>query len=90
MPTKVRDWRIYAEVAQRLIAQARKLYADEDLGLELTNTVYALDSTTIDSVPVGLPMGAFSQDQGGGEDAHPARLAGQHSELHPHLGRQDA
>ncbi len=42
-----RDWRIYAEVAQRLIAQARKLYADEDLGLELTNTVYALDSTTI-------------------------------------------
>ncbi len=42
-----RDWRIHAEVAQRLIAQARKLYADEDLGLDLTNTVYALDSTTI-------------------------------------------
>lgn len=42
-----RDWRIYAEIAHRLIAQARKLYADEDLGLELTNTVYALDSTTI-------------------------------------------
>lgn len=37
-----RDWRIYAEIAHRLIAQARKLYADEDLGLELTNTVYAL------------------------------------------------
>ena len=43
-----RDWRIYADFAQRLIAQARKLYVDEDLGLELTNTVYALDSTTID------------------------------------------
>ena len=42
-----RDWRIYAEVGQRLITQARKLYADEDLGLDLTNTVYALDSTTI-------------------------------------------
>ena len=42
-----RDWRIYAELAQRLIAQARKLYANEDLGLDLTNTVYALDSTTI-------------------------------------------
>jgi hypothetical protein len=42
-----RDWRIYAELAQRLTAQARKLYADEDLGLDLTNTVYALDSTTI-------------------------------------------
>jgi hypothetical protein len=45
---ETRDWRIYAEFAHRLIAQARKLYADENLGLELTNTVYALDSTTID------------------------------------------
>ncbi len=42
-----RDWRIYAELAQRLIAQARQLYADEDLGVELSNTVYALDATTI-------------------------------------------
>ena len=45
---ELRDWRIYAEFAQRLIAQARKLYLSEDLGLDLTNTVYALDSTTID------------------------------------------
>jgi Domain of unknown function (DUF4372)/Transposase DDE domain len=46
---ETRDWRIYAEFAQqRLIAQARKLYAGESLGSELTNTVYALDSTTID------------------------------------------
>ena len=36
-----RDWRIYADFAQRLIAQARTLYANEKLGLELTNTVYA-------------------------------------------------
>jgi len=43
-----RDWRIYAELAHRLIAQARRLYADEALGLDLGNTVYALDSTTID------------------------------------------
>jgi transposase, IS4 family len=43
-----RNWRIYADFAQRLIAQARALYASEDLGLELSNTVYALDSTTID------------------------------------------
>ena len=43
-----RDWRIYADFAQRLIAQARKLYANEDLELALSNTVYALDSTTID------------------------------------------
>jgi len=43
-----RDWRIWADVAALLIRRARKLYADEDLGLDLSNTVYALDSTTID------------------------------------------
>jgi hypothetical protein len=43
-----RDWRIYAEFAQRLIAQARRLYAGESLLADLNNTVYALDSTTID------------------------------------------
>jgi hypothetical protein len=43
-----RDWRIYAEFAQRLIAQARWLYAGESLLGDLDNTVYALDSTTID------------------------------------------
>ena len=43
-----RDWRIYAEFAQRLIAQARRLYAGESLLGDLDNTVYALDSTTID------------------------------------------
>ena len=42
-----RDWRIHAALAQRLITQARTLYVDEELGLDLTNTVYALDSTTI-------------------------------------------
>ena len=45
---ETRDWRIHAELAQRLIIQARKFYADDSLGLELTNTAYALDSTTID------------------------------------------
>lgn len=47
---EARDWRIYAELAQRLIVQARRLYANEDLGFDLANTVYALDSTTIDFV----------------------------------------
>ena len=42
-----RDWRIHAALAQRLITQARTLYVDKELGLDLTNTVYALDSTTI-------------------------------------------
>ena len=43
-----RDWRIHAEFAQRLIAQARKLYVGDSLAFELENTAYALDSTTID------------------------------------------
>jgi len=44
---ELRDWRIHAELAQRLIVQARRLYCGEDLDLDLTNAVYALDSTTI-------------------------------------------
>jgi len=56
---EARDWRIYAEFAQRLIAQARKLYAGEDLGLELSNTVYALDSTTIDLCLSVFPWAHF-------------------------------
>jgi hypothetical protein len=44
---ELRDWRIYADFAQRLIEQAQKLYAGDDLGLELDPTAYALDSTTI-------------------------------------------
>ncbi len=43
-----RDWRIYYELAQRLIIRARKLYAEEPLGVALDDTVYALDATTID------------------------------------------
>jgi hypothetical protein len=54
-----RDWRIYAELAQRLIAQARKLYLDEDLGFDLANTVYALDSTTIDLCLAVFPWAHF-------------------------------
>src|SRR6516165_2402622 len=44
----VRDWRIYADFAQHLIGIARRLYADDPLSLDLDDTVYALDSTTID------------------------------------------
>ncbi len=43
-----RDWRIYAELAQRLMLQARKLYAKESFGVDLDAAAYALDSTTID------------------------------------------
>jgi len=54
-----RDWRIYADFAQRLIAQARKLYAGEDFGFDLSNTVYALDSTTIDLCLSMFPWAPF-------------------------------
>ena len=43
-----RDWRIYADFAQHLIATARPLYAADDLGLDLTQTIYALDATLIE------------------------------------------
>jgi len=43
-----RDWRIYADFAQVLIEEARKLYANEDFGIQLRHTAYALDSTTVD------------------------------------------
>ena len=45
---ELRDWRIWSDVAALFIRRARKLYADEGLGLDLSNTVYALDATTID------------------------------------------
>lgn len=56
---ETRDWRIYAELAQRLIAQARRLYASESLAIELANSVYALDSTTIDLCMSVFPWAHF-------------------------------
>lgn len=53
------DWRIYADLAQALIRIARPLYADEDLGLELDNTVYALDASTIDLCLSVFPWALF-------------------------------
>jgi hypothetical protein len=54
-----RDWRIYCDFAQRLIAIARRLYAEEPLGVELKDTVYALDSTTIDLCLSVFPWAPF-------------------------------
>ena len=61
---EARDWRIYAELAQRLIAQARRLYNNEDLGFDLANTVYALDSTTIDLCLAVFPWAQFRTTKG--------------------------
>ena len=56
---RARDWRIYADLAQLLIARARRLYANEPLGVELEQTVYALDSTTIDLCLSLFPWARF-------------------------------
>jgi IS4 transposase len=56
---EARDWRIHAEFAQRLIEQARKLYAGDSFGIELQNTAYALDSTTIDLCLSLFPWALF-------------------------------
>ncbi len=54
-----RDWRIYADFCQILISQARPLYAEEDFGVELKDTAYALDSTTIDLCLSLFPWASF-------------------------------
>jgi hypothetical protein len=56
---EVHDWRIYADFAQVLIHIARPMYANESLGLDLDNTVYALDSTTIDLCLSVFPWARF-------------------------------
>jgi hypothetical protein len=59
-----RDWRIYADFAQVLIAKARDLYADDDFGVELENTVYALDASTIDLCLSLFPWAKFRRTKG--------------------------
>lgn len=61
---QVRDWKIYADFAQILIAQARGLYAKESFGVELKQTVYAFDATTIDLCLSLFPWAQFRQHKG--------------------------
>jgi Domain of unknown function (DUF4372)/Transposase DDE domain len=61
---RAHDWRIYADLAQALIGRARRLYADEPLGVELKQTVYALDSTTIDLCLSLFPWARFRRRKG--------------------------
>ena len=61
---QVRDWRIYADFAQVLITTARSLYAKEEFGIELDQTVYALDSTTIDLCLALFPWAKFRKRKG--------------------------
>jgi len=59
-----RDWRIYADFAQVLIKIARDLYADDDFGVELDETVYALDASTIDLCLSLFPWARFRKTKG--------------------------
>ena len=59
-----RDWRIYADFAHGLIRIARQLYTDEDFGLELEQTAYVLDSTTIDLCLSLFPWAHFRKHKG--------------------------
>ena len=73
-----------------LIQIARRLYVDEDLGLELDNTVYALDATTIDlCLSVSFPGRTFA-NQSRGQTAYPARFARQYPIVYPYLRWQTA
>lgn len=58
-----RDWRIYRDFAQTLIRHARKLYADEDFGVQLDETVYALDATIIDLCLSVFPWAKFRKSK---------------------------
>jgi len=59
-----RDWRIYSDFAQILIHQARQLYADDDFGVQLKETVYALDATIIDLCLSVFPWARFRKAKG--------------------------
>ena len=59
-----RDWRIYADFAQILIGEARTLYAEDDLGIDLDATVYALDASTIDLCLSMFPWARFRKAKG--------------------------
>ena len=61
---ETRDWRIYSDFAQILIHEARRLYVDDGFGLELDETVYALDSSTIDLCLSVFPWARFRKTKG--------------------------
>jgi hypothetical protein len=60
----VRPWAIWADFAQLLIAQARRLYADEDFGVDLEGAAYALDATVIDLCLALFPWASFRRRKG--------------------------
>ena len=89
MRTSSATGRIYAEVAHALIRIARPMYASEDLGLDLDNTVFALGRIDHRSVSVHVSVGAIPIHEGGDQAAHAARFARPDSYVPACFRRQD-
>jgi hypothetical protein len=85
-----RHWRIYADFAQVLIHGARVLYVDEDLGVDLANTVYAFDSTTIGLCMSLFPWAAYKRTPARAEAAYVAGAAGQYPDVYSHYTARPA
>jgi hypothetical protein len=81
-----RDWRIYANFAQTLIAAARQLYAGDTMGVDLDQSLYALDSTIIDLCLALFPWARFRLRKA----ARAAGPAWQYSGVRSHHRRQGA
>ena len=86
---ELRDWRIWADIAAVLVRRARKLYVSDDIGLDLANTVYALDSTTIDLCLSLFPWADFRSTKAAVKMHTAARSARSDPQLYPYFGRQN-
>jgi len=86
---KVRDWRIYADLAYSLIRTARKLYVNDSFGLELENRLRA-GCHHYRLVALHVPMGSLPKEQGSHQATYAVGSAGQHPNLRPHIRRQTA
>ncbi len=76
-----RDWRIYAEFAHAIIRTARRLYAQDSLSVDLAETVYALNATSIDLCLSLFPWAKFRTTKAAVKTAHAARLARSNSQF---------
>jgi len=85
-----RDWRIYADFAQVLIAIARPLYVSDPIGVELDQGLYALDSTTIDLCLSLFPWAKFRQHKAAVKMHTLLDLHGNIPTFYPHHRRQSA
>ncbi len=80
-----RAWRIYADLAHSLIITARTLYSNEPFGIDLEQTVYALDATTIDLCLSVFPWATFPSGQSSNQITYASGPAGQYSYVYLHL-----